>query len=138
MHREVIMRKSLLAASVSIAALGLSSSGPTSAQSDVDQQLGNVHFKTSCNEVAQRRFDRAMRYQHSYWYLNAKEVFEEAPEGRPDLRHGALGHRADAAGQSAQRDPAAQSRAGPRRHPEGQGDGRQDRARAGLHRRAAW
>src|SRR3954454_15225375 len=83
MHREVIMRKSLLAASVSLAALGLSSSGPTSAQSNVDQQLGNVHFETSCNEVAQRRFDRAMRYQHSYWYLNAKEVFEEALKADP-------------------------------------------------------
>ena len=57
-------------------------------------------------------------------------------EGRPDLRHGAVGHRADAARQSAQRDPAAQPRARPRRHPEGQGDGRQDRARARLHRRA--
>ena len=78
MHREVIMRKSLLVAGVSIAALALSSSRPNAAQSDADQQLGNVHFKTSCNEVAQRRFDRAMRYQHSYWYLQAKEVFEEA------------------------------------------------------------
>jgi tetratricopeptide (TPR) repeat protein len=53
------------------------------AQSDVDQQLGSVHFKTSCNEVAQRRFDRAMRYQHSYWYLPAKEVFEEALKADP-------------------------------------------------------
>jgi tetratricopeptide (TPR) repeat protein len=77
------MRKSMLAASVSIAALGLSSSGPTSAQSDADQQLGNVHFETSCNDVAQRRFDRAMRYQHSYWYLNAKEIFEEALKADP-------------------------------------------------------
>jgi tetratricopeptide (TPR) repeat protein len=77
------MRKSLLAASVSIAALVLSSSQPLVAQSDVDQQLGNVSFKTSCNEVAQRRFDRAMRYQHSYWYLNAKEVFEEALKADP-------------------------------------------------------
>ena len=41
------------------------------------------HFKTSCNEVAQRRFDRAMRYQHSFWYLNAKEVFEEALKADP-------------------------------------------------------
>ena len=72
------MRKSLLAATAGLAALALSSPGPTAAQGDVDQQLGNVHFKTSCNEVAQRRFDRAMRYQHSYWYLAAKEVFEEA------------------------------------------------------------
>ncbi len=77
------MRKSLLAASVSIAALALSSSQPLVAQSDVDQQLGTVHFKTSCNEVAQRRFDRAMRYQHSFWYLNAKEIFEEVLKADP-------------------------------------------------------
>ena len=53
------------------------------AQSDVDQQLGTVHFETSCNEVAQRRFDRAMRYQHSYWYLPAKEIFEEVLKSDP-------------------------------------------------------
>src|SRR5678810_1414160 len=77
------MRRSLFGATVSVAALALSSLQPLVAQSDVDQQLGNVHFKTSCNEVAQRRFDRAMRYQHSYWYLNAKEVFEEALKADP-------------------------------------------------------
>src|SRR5882724_619445 len=77
------MRKLLLAA-VSISALALSSSRPLVAQSDVDQQLGNVHLQTSCNEVAQRRFDRGMRYQHSYWYINATEVFEEALKADPD------------------------------------------------------
>jgi hypothetical protein len=77
------MRKSLLAASVSAAALALSSSQPLVAQSDVDQQLGTVRFQISCNEVAQRRFDRAMRYQHSFWYLNAKEIFEEALKADP-------------------------------------------------------
>ena len=47
-------------------------------QSDqqADQQLGNVHFATSCNEVAQRRFDRAMRYQHSFWYRQSQDLFE--------------------------------------------------------------
>ena len=50
------MRKSLLG--FTVAALALSTSQPLVAQDDVDQQLGNVHFKTSCNEVAQRRFDR--------------------------------------------------------------------------------
>jgi tetratricopeptide (TPR) repeat protein len=82
-RREEIMRKSLLAASVSAAALALSSSQPLVAQSDVDQQLGTVHFQISCNEVAQRRFDRAMRYQHSFWYLNAKEIFEEVLKADP-------------------------------------------------------
>jgi tetratricopeptide (TPR) repeat protein len=77
------MRTSLLVACVSAAALALSWSQPLVAQSDVDQQLGTVHFATSCNEVAQRRFDRGMRYQHSYWYLNAKEVFEEALKADP-------------------------------------------------------
>jgi tetratricopeptide (TPR) repeat protein len=77
------MRKALLGATVSAAALALSSSQPLIAQGDVDQQLGSVHLKTSCNEVAQRRFDRGMRYQHSYWYINAKEVFEEAIKADP-------------------------------------------------------
>jgi hypothetical protein len=75
------MRKSLFP--IIVAGLTLSASQPLVAQNDVDQQLGSVNFKTSCNEVAQRRFDRAMRYQHSYWYLNAKEIFEEALKADP-------------------------------------------------------
>jgi predicted negative regulator of RcsB-dependent stress response len=76
------MRNTLLAA-VSISALALSSSQPLVAQSDDNQQLGNVHFATSCNEVAQRRFDRAMRYQHSFWYAVAQELFEETAKADP-------------------------------------------------------
>ena len=66
------------------AALALMSIGPTpvAAQNDA-AQLGNLHFETSCNEAAQRRFDRAMRYQHSYWYNAAKEIFEEALKADP-------------------------------------------------------
>ena len=75
------MRRSLFG--VSVAALILTTSQPLVAQDNVDQQLGNVHFKISCNEVAQRRFDRAMRYQHSYWYINAREVFEEVIKADP-------------------------------------------------------
>jgi len=77
------MQKSLF----SVIALGVGLSAPhtlvAQSQNDVDQQLGSVHFQTSCNDVAQRRFDRAMRYQHSYWYLNAKEIFEEAIKADP-------------------------------------------------------
>ena len=75
------MRKSLFF--VIVAGLGLSGPQALVAQDDVDQQLGSVHFQTSCNDVAQRRFDRGMRYQHSYWYLNAKEIFEEAIKADP-------------------------------------------------------
>jgi Tfp pilus assembly protein PilF len=78
------MRTSLLASIAITSALGLSSSSPVLAQTDVDQQLGNVNFQTSCNEVAQRRFDRGMRYQHSFWYINAKDVFEETLKADPD------------------------------------------------------
>jgi predicted Zn-dependent protease len=77
------MRTSLLAGIAITSALGLSSSVPTLAQNEVDQQLGSVHFETSCNEVAQRRFDRGMRYQHSFWYSAARGVFEEALQADP-------------------------------------------------------
>jgi hypothetical protein len=49
-----------------------------------EQQLGTVHFPTSCNETAQRRFDRAMRYQHSFWYKASREIFEETLKADPD------------------------------------------------------
>src|SRR6478609_10320958 len=78
------MRKSLLTATAGLAALALTSPGPTAAQSEADQQLGSVSFETSCNEVAQRRFDRAMRYQHSFWYSAAKEIFEDVAKADPE------------------------------------------------------
>jgi tetratricopeptide (TPR) repeat protein len=56
---------------------------PVFGQEETDQRLGTVHFETSCNEIAQRRFDRAMRYQHSFWYRESKEIFEEALKADP-------------------------------------------------------
>ena len=55
-------------------------------------------------------------------------------EGRSDLRHRLLGHRAEPVGQSAQSAAGGQQRARAGSHPEGQGDRRQDAARARLHR----
>src|SRR4029079_11698560 len=78
------MRKSLLTATAGLAALALTSPGPTAAQSEADQQLGSVSFETACNTVAQRRFNRAMRYQHSFWYSAAKEIFEEVAKADPE------------------------------------------------------
>src|SRR5829696_220777 len=57
---------------------------PALAQEANDEQFGRVHFSTSCNEVAQRRFDRAMRYQHSFWYRESKGLFEEALAADPE------------------------------------------------------
>src|SRR5436190_24393757 len=59
-------------------------SQPSFGQDDADQQFGKVHFATSCNETAQRRFDRAMRYQHSFWYQSSKEIFEDAIKADPE------------------------------------------------------
>ncbi|HLX18496.1 MAG TPA: hypothetical protein VKS24_25185 [Bradyrhizobium sp.] len=76
------MRKFLFSATLAAAAV-LGPFAPGMAQEDTDQKLGKVHFATSCNETAQRRFDRAMRYQHSFWYAESKEIYEEAIKADP-------------------------------------------------------
>src|SRR5262245_44862855 len=58
--------------------MGMSSIQPAASQEESDQRFGTVHFPTSCNEAAQRRFDRAMRYQHSFWYRESRGIFEDA------------------------------------------------------------
>jgi Tfp pilus assembly protein PilF len=75
--------KATAAVAASVAAW-LAGAAPAVAQDDGDARFGSVHFSTSCNEVAQRRFDRAMRYQHSFWYRPAKELFEEALAADPE------------------------------------------------------
>jgi len=76
------MREFLFAATTAAATI-LAPCAPGLAQEDTDQKLGKVHFATSCNETAQRRFDRAMRYQHSFWYVESKEIYEEAIKADP-------------------------------------------------------
>jgi hypothetical protein len=75
--------RNLLSSAITAAIIALSLSAPSAAQDATDQQLGRVNFETSCNEVAQRRFDRAMRYQHSFWYKAAIGIFEEAIKADP-------------------------------------------------------
>jgi len=58
-------------------------SHPALSQEETDQRFGTVRFETSCNEVAQRRFDRGMRYQHSFWYSSSREIFQEALKADP-------------------------------------------------------
>lgn len=77
------MRASLLAFTLT-AVVTLGPCHPVLAQDNSDQKLGKVHFETSCNETAQRRFDRAMRYQHSFWYSASKEIFEETLKADPE------------------------------------------------------
>ena len=63
-----MIRSSFAVAIGATLAAGLSAAPPAFGQEETDQRFGTVHFATSCNETAQRRFDRAMRYQHSFWY----------------------------------------------------------------------
>jgi hypothetical protein len=66
------MRELLYAVPITIVAtIGIGASLGV-AEESVDRQFGTVHFNTSCNETAQRRFDRAMRHQHSFWYKHLK------------------------------------------------------------------
>jgi len=71
------------ASAIAMAATTASFTPPALAQEETDQRLGTVHFATSCNETAQRRFDRGMRYQHSFWYAQAKEIFEDVLKADP-------------------------------------------------------
>src|SRR3954447_19307275 len=78
-----MIRSSFAVAIGAIFAAGFSAAAPAFGQEDTDQRFGTVHFATSCNETAQRRFDRGMRYQHSFWYQQSKEIFEDAIKADP-------------------------------------------------------
>ena len=75
-------RSPLAAAFAAALATGIAQSA--TAQDAAEQRLGAVHFETSCNETAQRRFDRGMRYQHSFWYRASKDIFEDVLKADPD------------------------------------------------------
>lgn len=53
------------------------------ASHSAEQQLGTVHFATSCTPQAQELFDHAMRYQHSFWYSASRRTFEETLKEDP-------------------------------------------------------
>ena len=79
------MMRASFAAAVAVAASAWVCFGqPGFGQEETDQRLGTVHFATSCNETAQRRFDRGMRYQHSFWYSSSREIFEEVLKADPE------------------------------------------------------
>src|SRR5215510_5004857 len=50
----------------------------------VDEQLGKVNFQTSCTPEAQKLFNRAMLYQHSFWYRASQKTFEDALKKDPE------------------------------------------------------
>jgi hypothetical protein len=70
------MLKSSLTVAVGLVA-GVAMTQVARAQAE-GQRLGNLHFDTSCSVEAQKAFDQAMLYQHSFWYRASKKLFEDA------------------------------------------------------------
>src|ERR1035437_2139928 len=75
------MKTSFAFAATAVAGLALAQ--PTFAQLD-DAKLGTVHFETSCKPDAQKHFDRAMLYQHSFWYRASQKEFEDVLKADPE------------------------------------------------------
>lgn len=48
------------------------------------EQLGSVNFPVSCNDAAQKEFNRAMALFHSFWFEPAKQSFARVLEHDPD------------------------------------------------------
>lgn len=75
------MRSSFAIAATAMAGLVLMQ--PAFGQTD-DTKLGKVHFETSCKPEAQKHFDRAMLYQHSFWYRASQMAFEDVLKADPE------------------------------------------------------
>jgi hypothetical protein len=84
LDRENIMNKISNTAVIAFAGAALMSLAyPAFGQVD-DSKLGKVHFETSCNPEAQKLFDRAMLYQHSFWYRASQKVFDDVLKADPE------------------------------------------------------
>jgi tetratricopeptide (TPR) repeat protein len=75
------MKTTTLAMAVTLSA-GLSLAQPVHAQAN-DEKLGTVNFETSCKPEAQKLFNQAMLYQHSFWYRASQNVFEDVLKADP-------------------------------------------------------
>jgi tetratricopeptide (TPR) repeat protein len=62
---------------------GLALAQPAFGQSN-DDKLGTVNFETTCKPEAQKLFNRAMLYQHSFWYRASQQVFEDVAKADPE------------------------------------------------------
>lgn len=78
-----VIRISFATAVAVTAAVGISVTQPALGQK-TEKQLGKVQFSTSCKPAAQKIFDRAMTYQHSFWYAASRRAFEETLKADPE------------------------------------------------------
>jgi tetratricopeptide (TPR) repeat protein len=78
------MHKPTLLATVSAVALVCLAASQFATGQSHDNQLGKVVFETSCTPAAQAQFNRAMLYQHSFWYRASQRAFEEVLKTDPN------------------------------------------------------
>lgn len=55
------------------------------------EQIGQVHFHTSCSAEAQVHFDRAVALLHSFWFPKAIKAFHTVLEADPSCAMGYWG-----------------------------------------------
>jgi hypothetical protein len=55
----------------------------------IPEQLGTVHFPTTCTESVQKSFERGVALLHSFWYEEAQKQFQQVAEDDP---HCAMAH----------------------------------------------
>ena len=67
-----------------IAVVAIAGAFGQSALAAPPEDLGKVHFETSCKPDAQQHFDQAMLYQHSFWYRASQKSFEDALKADPE------------------------------------------------------
>src|SRR5262249_62418111 len=77
------MNRTSIAAAIAVGAWVSLGPPALSENDDNDQRFGTVHFATSCNETAQRRFNRAIAILHSMWYEEAVKAFTGVAEAGP-------------------------------------------------------
>jgi Tfp pilus assembly protein PilF len=68
---------------ITIAVVAIAGAFGQSALAVPADDLGKVHFETSCKPDAQQQFDQAMLYQHSFWYRASQKSFEDALKADP-------------------------------------------------------
>ncbi|MGH6608763.1 MAG: tetratricopeptide repeat protein [Burkholderiaceae bacterium] len=77
-------RKTYLAAAIAATAIALLSASPVRAQHHAHTPtLGKVQFKVDCNEAAQREFNLAMAYYHSFAWNHLNEPLERVLKADP-------------------------------------------------------
>jgi hypothetical protein len=67
-----------------IAVVAIAGAFGQSALAAPPEDLGKVHFETSCKPDAQQHFDQAMLYQHSFWYRASQKSYEDALKADPE------------------------------------------------------